>query len=287
MKVYWHIGPHKTGTTSLQMALGAHAKSWHCGYYYPPASVAGPGHADLAWRFLGIRDRIREPDVLVRTIESAKAKGFKSVVLSSEDFSRGVLLDEPFAGFSEVCERYECELVLTLRPLVDRVQSEFQEAVKQGETYDFSSVSDIVRLCMVRPGLRPDFVSAAISRIGASSVSVVLVDKYRPESLFKAISEIVGEPIDSPERAVANDSMPYIKTAWLNEVNKGVKGVSVMQRRAVVDFAFDAAIRAEPDIGEVPYPPIAPVVADYLNGVWNLQLEFLSDTRKCRLMRLV
>ena len=183
MKAYWHIGPHKTGTTALQHALRQQAASSECRYFYPATSlVEDIAHAQLAWRFLGLAGCAREPEILLRRVAAAEKAGFSKVVFSSEEFSRAIFVDCGFESCARFCEQVECELVITLSPLVERILPELQEAVKHGESYDPESVSDLMRLCATRPGLRPDFLSSAILGTKAARVSVILVDKRQPAS---------------------------------------------------------------------------------------------------------
>src|SRR4051812_13114833 len=105
MKVYWHIGPHKTGTTALQRALLQHTKSSECDYFYPaPSLVEDLGHAQIAWRFLGLAGCERDRGILLRKVAAAEKAGFKKVVFSSEEFSRAIFVDEGFESCARVCE---------------------------------------------------------------------------------------------------------------------------------------------------------------------------------------
>ena len=165
MKVYWHIGPHKTGTTALQHALRQRAASSECTYFYPETSlVEDIAHAQLAWRFLGLAGCVREPEILLRRVAAAERAGFNKIVFSSEEFSRAIFVDDGFESYARFCEQVECELVLTLSPLAERVLPELQEAVRHGASYDPASLLDLMQLCAARPGLRPDFLSAATTR---------------------------------------------------------------------------------------------------------------------------
>ena len=63
MKIYLHVGPHKTGTTSVQQWMLDNARK-HMklyGLYYPEPPEEGPGHALLAWDSLGMHGRKVEP----------------------------------------------------------------------------------------------------------------------------------------------------------------------------------------------------------------------------------
>lgn len=275
MKLYWHIGPHKTGTTSLQLALAAHAASGRASFYYPSVGDYGPGHALLAWQLLGLNGRQRTPDVIHAAIEEAKRRGIDTVVLSSEEFSRAAVGEAAFEPIARVCADFECELILTLRPLAERLYPELQERVKHGEKIAFSSPHDLLTVFVDRPGMRPDFLSAAILGTGAQHVSVIMADRSAPEKLFKGLSSILGQEIPAARDRQENQSYPFIKTTWLEAINRFIK-VPPDEARAAVEVGFHAASKRLKSLEAAPYPPIPPILQRYLDSTWQLQLAFLK-----------
>jgi len=276
VKLIWHIGPHKTGTTSLQTGLAARAASGRASYYYPSVGEYGPGHAVLAWQFLGLNRRDRTPDVILDEVRRAESLGHSKLVLSSEEFSRALLTPDSFAQFQTVCAKVECELVITLRPLPERVYSELQELIKNGQKLNLANTHEVLEAIMTRPGLRPEFLSAVISEAKASGVSVVFVDDELPEKIFTDMSSLIGENIPVPRGATSNPSYPFVKVAWLDIVNR-YGGVPANESRAIVDAAFQAATRKHRSLVDVPYPPLPPAVQRYADGVWAFQLEYLRE----------
>src|SRR3712207_3111321 len=102
MKIVLHVGPHKTGTTSLQYYLRqryGHELSRECAaVWYPLPVVGGPGHSALAKDLLA-----HEGQQLRKLIDTAKGRRVGKLILSSEDFAyahRGSLpkLRRVFAG---------------------------------------------------------------------------------------------------------------------------------------------------------------------------------------------
>jgi hypothetical protein len=277
MKVYWHIGPHKTGTTALQRALREHAVSGKSSYFYPTTSLVDTvAHAQLAWRFLGLAGCVREPEILLRRVAAAKKAGFEKIVFSSEEFSRAMFVNDGLEFCAQFCEQVECELVLTLSPLPQRIIPELQEAVRHGESFEEVNEKDLLRLCATRPGLRPDFLSAAILGTRAASVSVIHVDKNQPDKLYRGMAEVVGEPIPIPKSMLINQSSPYLKTEWLSAFNKRLLNVPWETARAVVDAAFAAATREFGSIEQSKPPDLPRFFLEYIAGVWESQLKFLE-----------
>ncbi len=277
MKAFWHIGPHKTGTTALQIALREYAASKECRYFYPaPSLVEHLGHAQIAWRFLGLGGCTRDPAIMLRKVAAADKAGFDKVVFSSEEFSRAIFVDDGFESFARFCEQVDCELVITLSPLGHRIMPELQEAVKHGESFEPDNLEDLMRLCAARPGLRPDFLSSAILGVKARSVSVIHVDKNDPEKIYRAMSTVIGEPLPVPASAVANRSSPFMNTVWLSSFNKYFPDVPWETSRALVDTVFKMAAKDFAAIEHVRAPPLPTVFVDYISDVWESQLKFLA-----------
>jgi len=287
VKLIWHIGPHKTGTTSLQTGLAAHAASGRASYYYPPVGDYGPGHAVLAWQFLGLNRRERSPDVILAEVRRAESLGHSKMVLSSEEFSRALLTPDSFAQFADVCDGVDCELVITLRPLPERIYPELQELIKNGQKLNLGNAQEVLEAVMTRPGLRPEFLSAAIGETHASAVSIVMVDNEMPEKIFKGLSSIVGDDVPIPRNAATNPSYPFVKAAWLDIINR-YAGAPISQSRTAVEAAFQAATGRLSVLAEVPYPPLPPAVQRYADGTWAQQLAYLTvlvTERRVRLIR--
>ena len=286
VKLVWHIGPHKTGTTSLQTSLAARAASGRASYYYPPVHEFGPGHAALAWHFLGLNRRDHMPDAISDEIKRAEGLGYSRVVVSSEEFSRALLTDQSFRQFARVTESVESDLVITLRPLLSRIYPELHELIKNGQKLNLASAHEVLDAMMSRPGLRPDFLSAAIAESGAAAIWIVFVDNDKPEKLFSAMSGIVGDDLPIPRNPAENPSYPFVKAAWLDIVNRHAS-LSPKPSRAAVDAAFDAATRREPALADVPYPPLPPALVRYAAGVWDQQLAYLDQLQAAGRLRCI
>jgi hypothetical protein len=298
MKLFWHIGPHKTGTTSMQLGLGSYANTRRASFYYPPTGDHGPGHADLAWGLLGLNGRPKSSESMYAEIDRAYELGFSKIVISSEEFSRALLVDSGFETMARICSDVETELIVTLRPLTERIYPEVQERIKHGIASDITSTEELLKICAASPGLRADFLPAAFERMNASAISVVSVDSTRPQKLFDDLSTIIGEPIPTPRKVRANVSTPVIMALWLNALNTQMKGqdpntaelgpLGAAQRRLrAVSEAFDVAGKQMPFVRDMSYPPLPKPIREYLDGVWSIELAYLSALEAAgRLRRL-
>ena len=131
-----HIGTHKTGTSSLQNAfwrrrdlLASH------GIIYPDFGTAhshhgllGAMHPDLARLY----PLPKPPEALMAELAARHAASDATVILSSEEFSRGSPARRfNFRAFRRSCGFERVEVVAVLRPQLPYLQSVFLEVIKQ------------------------------------------------------------------------------------------------------------------------------------------------------------
>jgi hypothetical protein len=284
VKLIWHIGPHKTGTTSLQRSLAAQASSRRASFYYPPTPELGPGHALLAWRLLGLNGRDTDESVIQAELDNAARRGFDKVVLSSEEFCRALMKPDRFAPIARVASSVECELVLTLRPLQARLMPELQEMIKNGNRINLNNGQEVLDAVMTRPGLRPDLLTAAINEVSEAQITVVMVDTSLPQRLFEAMSIVVGDQLPIPKAALDNPSYPFLQTAWLDVLNRHANMAQPVARD-IAEAAFTSAVQHRPELSSVPYPPLPRAIEIYAEAVWSLQLSYLASMQAAGRLR--
>jgi hypothetical protein len=237
----------------------------------------------LAWQFLGLNGRERLPDVIVEQLDQATTLGYPTMLLSSEEFSRALVANGSFRHFAPVCDMVHTELVITLRPLQERIYSELQELIKNGQRLDLANAHDVLDALMTRPGLRPDFLVSAITESKAARITIVLVDSEVPDRLFKSMSAIVGEDLGPPRNMSVNVSYPFIKALWLNTLNRYSK-LPVDESRALVTAAFDAV---QNQLSSIPYPPLPAAVQRYADGLWAQQMAYLGELESLGRLRII
>ena len=169
IQIVLHVGPHKTGTTSVQHYLrGSYGAEKPRGpIWYPRPAERGPGHAALAFNVL-------EGDgVLLRSIvRTAAASGVRKLVLSSENFSGAYpdRIEKLGAILSDHC----VTLIVTLNSPIRRAASTWQELLKHGHNLPFaSSIERILRA----PGYQHNFVETFAKVLRPLSTAVVLISK--------------------------------------------------------------------------------------------------------------
>lgn len=226
-----HIGPHKTGTTTLQGAfhrargeLAAH------GVVYA-GKGRQPAHAASAIAG-GVPVNSLEPPSLAHwkeLCEEVSAAGSQRVVISSERFSNA---DEQTAQtVVEGLGGSRVHIVVTLRPLSKIVPSQWQEYVKTGARYTYDKWLDGMFRTPPYDKPTPTFWrrhrhDALVKRwgqvVGWDKVTVVVVDDANPLLQLRAFEQLIGLPdgVLVPEDGVANRSLTLGEVEMLRCVNQ-------------------------------------------------------------------
>ena len=132
----FHVGTHKTGTTSIQTMMGAHREFFETqGVLFPYAGhVRNGGHHNIAWELNG--DAGYDPALgsLADLANELKSTHLNSVLLSSEDFEFWYLRPDLLARIKSTAEEagFAVEVLLVLRPVTEYVESLYKELLKHG-----------------------------------------------------------------------------------------------------------------------------------------------------------
>lgn len=128
MKLYLHVGPHKTGTTIIQKAM---LDNQHYllkqGVFYPKQFVRIFGHHEF-------RDRLAQKSLSDADINLLESSG-KDILLSSEDFIS--LEKSHFEYLKERLGDIEVVVIFTWRRASKKLYSIWQETIKHGGTQTF------------------------------------------------------------------------------------------------------------------------------------------------------
>lgn len=150
--LFLHVGPHKTGTTAIQLFCERNrnqlAKE---GFWYPKAGLASGQHMVLPGCYISHHPHIPEsllggsPEKIVADIAAEVPRGL-TPVMSSEVFWE-LFCNQPDA-FESVLEvlgrRYHVHVVVVERPIVERVWSAMKFKSRLG--FAFDPVVDFVAL---------------------------------------------------------------------------------------------------------------------------------------------
>lgn len=144
-----HIGTHKTGTTTLQVAL--RAKRWRLaaqGIVYPRLAGAADqaGHHVLATHWIEMPARFRigpSADVQWRALAETHAGGDRRVVLSSENFSRAYPQQVDYSELARLTDGFgRRSVVCYLRNQAAYIQSVYGQVLRRRGAVDFDDFLD-------------------------------------------------------------------------------------------------------------------------------------------------
>lgn len=141
MKIFLHIGTHKTGSTLIQKTCALnHTKLKSSGVFYPVDYFSQWGHHELAWKMM--QGRIQEARKWLHDIiNEAKASDCKSLIISSEEFE----FANNFVNVKKLFGDLDVELIVYLRRQDKYLESEYNQHVKM---YDVRFKGDIFQFFM-------------------------------------------------------------------------------------------------------------------------------------------
>lgn len=215
-----HVGPHKTGTTTIQGALHlARERLAELGVYYPPgrqsvraAQAITGGTAPLGER----KPQMTHWHRLARRVAAAAAAQ-KRIVISSEFFADA---DDDAARrvVEELSGSQRLHVVVTLRPLTKIVSSQWQQYVQSGlrVTYEewLHQMFEVPPYNSPTPSFwrrhsHDQLVERWAAAVGTENLTVVVADESDPMMLVRTFEELLGVPAQTlqPEQARTNRSL--------------------------------------------------------------------------------
>ncbi|MGW6524922.1 hypothetical protein ACWGA9_43795 [Streptomyces sp. NPDC054950] len=231
-----HIGPHKTGTTSIQGALfAAKEKLPAYGVAYP-AQSRHPMQAVLAAcsRTGMIGDTTPTERHWARLVDQVHAAGRHTCVISSEFFA-----DAPDDATAErIVEQLggeSVQVLVTLRPLVRIMPSQWQQYVQNGLRMGYEDWLEHMLRKAPYEKPNPSFwrrhrhdrlVERWVRVVGADRVTVVVVDDRDRGGLMRVFEGLLGLPANllQPVPDTANRSLTLAETEMLRNLNKEFRG---------------------------------------------------------------
>lgn len=225
MRVILHVGPHKTGTTSVQSFLSSSVGSRRpaATVWYPLPKENGPGHAALAWETLGLYG-VKPTDELHKLLQRARDSDVERLILSAEDFSRAY-----FKGIERlraVLAGRALHLVVSLSAPSWRAISIWQEMVKHGARMHLTTRPDAI---LKSPGLQPDLLSVLNRHLEPEHISVVLISRNDPpERLLENMMTAMRVPVsvkadDALVTERRNRSLSLLDVELLRQLNVTLK----------------------------------------------------------------
>jgi hypothetical protein len=231
-----HIGPHKTGTTSVQGALFAARDLLPEHGVVFPAHSRHPMEAVLAAcaRPAMMGDTAPTEKHWTRLLEQVRATGGKTSVISSEFFA-DTEDDDTIARIVGQLGGERVHVLVTLRPLVRIMPSQWQQYVQNGLRMGYEDW--LTHMLRKAPYEQPNpsfwrrhrhdrLVERWVRAVGAQRVTVVVVDDRDRGGLMRTFERLLGLPENllQPVPDTANRSLTLAETEMLRNLNKEFRG---------------------------------------------------------------
>jgi hypothetical protein len=268
-RILLHIGPHKTGTTSVQNWLyEAVPELAAAGIHYPQPEANGPGHAEIAWDMCGFEGRTRDTGRWRAAIAEAQALGCGRVLISAEDFVHGLYN----GSLDDFPHKASVEVLLTLSPLDERLLASVAERIKHGESFKLP-YPDLPAVRQQQPGLRLGFLAQVLAVFAVQPVTVLLVDKRQPQQALEKFNRVLGTalPIGRAAPLNARDDAAYLEV--MNFLNARLD-LPFMDIRSI-----SRQIADDLPAGWFTGPQLTPGQRTRLQLAWRRQLAFLEQAR--------
>ena len=150
MEIVVHIGPHRTGTTSLQELLDENRlKLIDYGIYYPKDVIDSKAHHVLAWvcqhrnmGLIGHSNEIRSCNSILKDwLNEAQDEKCGTLLMSSEEFAK--LRTADWKSLVESCGKgHHWTLVAAFRSTDEIAQSTYAQLLRSGLTQDFDELAE-------------------------------------------------------------------------------------------------------------------------------------------------
>ncbi|MFF7328784.1 hypothetical protein [Streptomyces sp. NPDC008150] len=231
-----HIGPHKTGTTSIQGALFAAKDAMAAHGVAFPAATRHPMEAVLAvCARPGMMGNTRPTDKhWDRLVAQVDATGDRTSVISSEFFADAAD-DEIVARVVRELGGERVHVLVTLRPLVKIMPSQWQQYVQNGLRMGYEDWLDHMLRKAPYEKPNPSFwrrhrhdrlVERWARVVGRDNLMVVVVDDRDRGGLMRTFETLLGLPADLLREVpdTANRSLTLAETEMLRKLNVEFRG---------------------------------------------------------------
>lgn len=216
--VVLHIGPHKTGTTSLQRFLGDRfgrvTPRRGSTFWYPDPGPAGPGHAAIAKALLA-----HDATPLTSALSKGRRAGVGTILFSSELFCHAY--NDKLKLLGNALRGHEVILLVTLNSPIRRATSSWQELLKHGLT---KCLQESVQTIIEDPGYKTDLISAFVRSISPKKTRVIILEgPSKPSCLFEYASKAIGFELQEPVALTANRGLGRIEAEMLLAMNRTIR----------------------------------------------------------------
>ena len=287
-----HIGPHKTGSTAIQVAL--HSASERLAEHDVAYVTTGGHRPRKAGWALGIRGRpsgttrppIKQWERFAALVGSATAS---RVCVSNEDFGRAT--KPQVARVVEDLGGERVHVLSVVRRLDRYLPSQWQERVKAGEerTYD-----EWLRVVLDTDDAEPDWdrrnvwfshdvrvlVRRWLTAVAPERYTVVISDEADHSVVPRAFETMLGLPegFVVPDPSRSNRGLSWAETELIRSVNERLeaRGIERPQRRRLITVGVLRDMQARPTPAGPKSPPLPEWAADRLRELGDRRVDDLK-----------
>ena len=234
--VYFHVGQHKTGTTSLQRFFSDnYAALLKQDTLYPRAGrlrgdVLMPMHHPLILSALDNAGHVTDEHTAALHREIVDNQPAK-IVISSEVLSRYNFNSNVFLGLQKVFPAADRRWIVYLRRQDDLLESKYQEEIKGGK---LAWPQRIDNFFLDEYSDHYIFMDRLQKIVGSDILYSVLFDKYKRYLLRSFLDLIdVAQTVEMVERPRENERLPWRVAALLRYANSLPRGVARPTARGV------------------------------------------------------
>lgn len=261
--ILFHIGPHKTGTTTLQAALAENrARLRRQGVVYPgdmrhemgAAMAAAVGQVDAGKSLEAATARFHR---LMRELRESDAR---LGILSSEFYS-----DAPQERIPSLLEEIgpTAQVVVTLRPIARILASQWQQYLQNRMTYSFDEWLRAILDDPVPGEVTPSFwrrhrhdllVRRWLDVVGPERLTIVVIDERDHGFLLRSFEQLLGVEAGTlvPSDLRSNRSLTWEEIELMRAFNARFReaGLGVADYTRFVRFGAAREIQLRPPVGE-------------------------------------
>lgn len=235
-----HIGPHKTGTTSIQESLhrARHAlRDLGVAYLYDEGRVnLNTSVSELMRQVRAGDGRSRNTRAPRRITAVLRATDCDQIVMSAEHLSS--FRDDEVRALFELLARekpgHRVRVVVTLRRIDKMIPSLWQQSVR-GRV--MPSLAEWTRGILTDPKHKDAFrvdhiglLSRWVAHAGPSALTVVVADDARPRALYDAFEQLLGLPSGIlVEGRIANRSLNLQQAELVRAAHQQMLAAGMMQ----------------------------------------------------------
>jgi hypothetical protein len=295
-----HIGPAKTGTTSLQSGFHFNRHKLEAnGVHYAGRGTqprAAAGAVAIGKRIAGHQQGM---EAWPRLVDEVRTSTAKRVVISSETFARAN--DDRARTIIDAFGADRTHAVITMRPLVNMLSSSWQQYVQTGSRTTYPAWLDqmLNREDRVH-GDQPEFWQKTridvlarrwSSLVGPAHVTVVSLAGNPRDFVLRTFEELTGLPDDTlvPDPRSDNVSLSFGIAETVRRFNERfgkLDGATADVQAAVVEFGAIKQLREHPELlradGRIEVPQwaadrAAALMQDMIDGVRDAGVRTVGD----------